>query len=87
MPEDYSDYPEDEDGIKYDPIEKSQKYRKVIKEVEKEAEKIIEERFPGLKNQLGYCYSFWDEKKRILKEKHGIDWKTPAELNLSTLFD
>jgi len=30
---------------------------------------------------------FWGEKKRILKEKYGINWKTPAELNPETMYD
>ena len=29
----------------------------------------------------GSCYAIWEIKKRLLKEKHNIDWYTPAELN------
>jgi len=28
-----------------------------------------------------YRNAFWNEKKRILKEKNNIDWKTLAEMN------
>lgn len=28
---------------------------------------------------LGSCYTYWDVKKRLLKEKYGIIWYTPSE--------
>ena len=83
MSKNHTGYWEDEDGIKYDSKEKDPKYKKITKEAEKEAEKNL----AHIPKVEGYCFSFWDEKKRILKEKYGIDWKTPAELNPSTLFD
>lgn len=30
---------------------------------------------------LGRAHRFWGEQKRILKERHGIDWKSPSELS------
>lgn len=36
---------------------------------------------------IGYCHYYWAEKKRILREKYGIDWATPAELNPYCIFD
>jgi len=76
----------DEDEIA-DPIEQSPQYKKVIHEVEKEAEANLKKKgldFPG---RMGYCHSLWGEIQRILKEKHGIEWKTPAEMNPMTIFD
>ena len=83
----YSDYPEDEDGLKYDLKERDLKCREVIKQAGIEAEKNLLGKEPNLKDMEGYCQFFWDEKKRILKEKYNIDWKTPQELNPLTLFD
>ena len=37
--------------------------------------------------QLGSCHTLWDIQKRILKEKYGITWYTPAELNPDVKFD
>ena len=37
--------------------------------------------------QLGSCHWIWAMKKRILKEKYGITWYTPAELNPDVIFD
>ena len=37
--------------------------------------------------QLGCCHTIWALQKRILKEKYGITWYTPAELNPDVKFD
>ena len=40
------------------------------------------------KNQsLGDIHIYWTEKKRILKEKYNIDWKTPQERNPDARWD
>ena len=36
---------------------------------------------------LGHINVYWWEMKRFLRERHGIDWKTPAELNPNTSYD
>ena len=37
--------------------------------------------------QLGCCHNLWALQKRILKEKYGITWYTPSELNPDVKFD
>lgn len=37
--------------------------------------------------QLGCCHTLWALQKRILKEKYGITWYTPSELNPVVKFD
>ena len=37
--------------------------------------------------QLGSCHTLWALQKRILKEKYGITWYTPAELHPEIKFD
>ena len=39
------------------------------------------------RHELGFCHLFWHTKKRILKEKYGVDWKTPAEENPGVMYD
>jgi hypothetical protein len=39
------------------------------------------------RDELGFCHIFWWTKKRILKEKYGVDWKTPAEEKPGVMFD
>ncbi len=65
-----------------DPVEYTEEYKKI----EKELEQLIEERL-GSGGYLGFCHGYWMVKKRILKEKYNIDWKSPAELNPGVLFD
>ena len=37
--------------------------------------------------QLGSCHTLWALQKRILKEKYGITWYSPSELNPDIKFD
>ena len=45
------------------------------------------ERAANVLEQLGCCHRLWSLQKRILKEKYGITWHTPAELNPDIIFD
>ena len=36
---------------------------------------------------MGHCYAVWGKQKQILKERHGIDWKAPDEMNPMIIFD
>ena len=36
---------------------------------------------------MGHCYEVWGRQKKILKERHGIDWKAPDEMNPMIIFD
>jgi len=69
--------------MKHDKKEDDPKYRPQIEAAEKEAEDECKE----IKGRMGYCHRFWGVKKRILKEKYGIDWKSPAELTKHVKFD
>lgn len=60
-------------------------YRDKIESAHMEAEKLLNE--SGVEREMGYCYVFWDCKKKLLKEKYNISWKTPAEMNKNTRFD
>jgi hypothetical protein len=63
-----------------DPIEDDPRYREILERADAETR----EELAGKERN---CYVFWKVKKRILKERHGLDWKTPAELNPTVLFD
>ena len=66
----------------HDPIEDTEKYKQVIQDVDKKAQENIE-----CDIRLGRCQLIWSEKKRILQEEYGIEWKTPAEMNPNICFD
>jgi hypothetical protein len=40
-----------------------------------------------LLSKPGSCHTLWSLQKQILKEKYGITWYTPAELNPDVKFD
>lgn len=66
----------------HDEVENTPEY----KAIEAELEALIEKEI-GKGGYLGYCHGYWRVKKRILKEKYGIDWKSPAELHPYINFD
>ena len=74
---------EDEFGIKHDPQEDDPALKNAFVSTEKQAEQNLVNHPKG----LGFCHMFWREKKRILKEEHDIDWKTPEEMNPHVIFD
>jgi len=39
------------------------------------------------RNLMGFCHVFWHTKQRILRERYGVEWRTPVELNPQILFD
>jgi hypothetical protein len=70
-------------GIKHDKKEDNPKYKEIMEAVNKEAE----EECKAIMGKMGFCHAFWGAKKRILKEKYNIKWKSPAELNRNVKFD
>lgn len=58
-----------------DPIENDPKYKEILSSVDQEIEQQL-----GDSRPMGYCHVFWSMKKQILKDRFGIDWKSPAEL-------
>ena len=66
-----------------DPVENTAEYQSIKAELEG----LIEEQLKNCPRGLGYCHVYWRTKKRILKEKYNIDWRSPAELNPHIIFD
>lgn len=69
--------------IYYDFVEETAVY----KEVEPIVEALIKERLGDLYDHFGACHAIWYHRKRLLMEKYGIEWFSPAELNPEVLFD
>lgn len=68
--------------LKFDPIERTEKWEEVIYEVEKECAEILKDEPKG----MGFCFSYWSTMAAVLK-KHGIDWKSPSLMNPQVMFD
>ncbi len=69
----------------HDPQERDPKKRKLIKAAETEAEYSMEQ--DGTIRLDGACHILWGRQQAILREKYGIRWRTPAEMNPEVMFD
>jgi len=71
-----------------DPVERTSAYRKIRPELERKIEtQISAYGYPPGVRFLGWCHLYWDIKKQVLKSDYNIDWKSPAELNPTTMYD
>ena len=72
-------------SVKQDPQEKHPMKKKLIKAAETEAEYSMEQ--DGTIKLEGACHILWGRQKQILKERYGIKWRSPAEMNPDVMFD
>jgi len=75
------DYFEDREGLRHDIKERDPKFKKILRAAEEEAHRGLEASFNFRNDMKAFIQALRDETKRILKEKHGLDWKTPREMN------
>lgn len=71
--------------LKHDSIEDNENYKDIFKNVDLETERALEAK--GIKKELGYLHIFDEYKKKLLKEKYGIEWKTTQEMNEDVRID
>ncbi len=71
--------------MKRDPLERDPKKMELIKAAEAEAEYSMEQ--DGTLELDGACHILWGRQQRILKEKYGIKWRSPADMNPDVMFD
>lgn len=89
-------------GICRDPLEEDETIGPIIRDVMTSvAERVRHEHelridelrktHPTMANFLsigrGMCHRIWRETKLQLESEHGIEWRSPAELNPDTMFD
>ena len=72
--------------MRRDPVEETAAYRAVVADVERSVDETLFE-FGMSSDRIGYCHAFWPLKQAFLRDDHGIDWKTPSEMNPTILFD
>jgi hypothetical protein len=80
-----ADYFEDREGLKHDIREKDRKFKKILRAAEEEARRGLEKRFNFRSDMDAFIKALRDETKCIMKDKYGLDWKTPAEMNPDVL--
>ena len=67
----------------YDPVEDTVEYQNIRDELESELFKLMQ----NVDVKMGRSYKYWSLKKRILKQKYNIDWKSPPEMNPGIIFN
>ena len=70
-------------GLVYDPVEDEDYYKSIADELES----LVKAEMAECRYMPGGCYRYWRVKQRILKEKYGITWHSPPELNPHVMFD
>lgn len=68
--------------LKFDPIERTEKWENVICDVECECAELLKDEQRG----MGFCFAYWSTKRAVL-QKYGISWKTPSVMNPRVMFD
>ena len=68
--------------LRKDPVEWTKEWEEHIDE----ADKIAYSRLEGVPRGMGFCFSFWPERRSALR-KFGIDWKDPHRMNPRVMFD
>jgi len=71
--------------IRIDPIENDPQLKPLVEAAAKEAEAELQPPRDG--HEMGMCHHLWRRQKEILRERHGIDWRSPAEMNPDIIFD
>ncbi len=69
--------------LKKDPVEYTRKWEKIYYDLEDE----LNERFQSVPRHMGLCFRIWSTKKDILKNKYGIEWRSPSQMNPRVRFD
>lgn len=78
-------YIEDKRHFRHDPVEDTPEFIAVIENVRAEADRRLE--LHPFRNGMGYCHPRNKTIKLILREEHGIGWRTPAKMNPHVLYD
>lgn len=72
-------------GRRYDPVEDEPEFQAVIEDVRIEARRRLE--LHSWRNRRGFGHVLCKTIKLILREDHGIRWRTHVEMNPHIFFD
>ena len=72
-------------GLRHDPVEDDPRFAEAFKTIDDEVKVLLTDH--PQRGKDGFFNIYWDTKKTLLKQKHGIDWRTPQEMNPGTIFD
>lgn len=66
-----------------DRVEYTRRWEEIFYDLEEE----LNRRFESVPRHLGMCFEIWRVKSELLKERYGIDWKSPRQMNPRVRFD
>jgi len=69
-----------------DPLEHLPEFASAFRQASAHAEAVVRKKY-GKGPHIGACHLLWETKKRYLRERFLIDWRTPAELNPDICYD
>lgn len=76
-------YETQSERLLHDPVEDDPAFSIAITEADREVARLLKDE----PNRLGLCHLGWRHKKQILKERFGLTWYSPAEMNPGCVFD
>ena len=72
-------------GLSHDPVESDPRHAEVFARIDGEVDALLADH--PQRGAEGFCHVWWKTKKRLLEERYGIDWRSPAEMNPHVIFD
>lgn len=66
----------------FDPVERTSEWEEAVYDVEKECDRLLR----GQPRGMGFCFEYWSVKRKVLF-RHGIEWRTPHQMNPRVMFD
>jgi hypothetical protein len=72
-------------GLIHDPVEDEPRYADIFKAIDDEVKELLVNH--PQRGGEGFVNIYWSAKKNLLKQKYGIDWRSPGELNPQVRFD
>jgi len=76
-------YRRDGSALRLDAIELEEQHVEIFANIDDE----VSEELKGRKRSFGFVHTVWGTKRRILKEKYGIEWRSSGEMNPEVHFD
>ena len=68
--------------LKFDEVERTPQWEELFYEVEQECDR----RLGDMPRGMGFCFAYWSTLRQVLSE-HGIQWRSPHEMNPRVMFD
>ncbi len=69
--------------LRADPVEFTERWEQIYYDVSDELDRLLADE----PRRMGFCFRYWREKERLLREAYGIEWHSPHAMNPGVMFD